>query len=83
MKPTSAHTIQNYLGLSETFIYSYLKILKTYNPFNITARLVEVNNMKQSLKAIGYSAEKIRIQHIGVDVEKFQFTEKKLTLNEK
>ena len=39
--------------------------------------------MKQSLKAIGYSAEKIRIQYIGVDVEKFQFTEKKLTLNEK
>ena len=78
MKPTAAHTIQNYLGLFETFIYSYFKNLKAYNPINITARLVEANNMKQSLKAIGYSAEKIRIQHIGVDVEKFQFIEKKL-----
>ncbi|HHT9104917.1 MAG TPA: hypothetical protein ACFYD7_03495 [Candidatus Wujingus californicus] len=76
MKPTSAHTIQNYLGLSETFIYSYLKNLKAYNPFNITARLVEFNYMKQSLKAIGRPTEKIKIQHIGVDVEKFQFIEK-------
>ena len=51
-------------------------IIKTFSEGELF--LVEANNMQQSLKAIGYSAEKIRIQHIGVDVEKFQFIEKKL-----
>ena len=43
--------------------------------------LVEGNNMKQSLINIGCPAEKIKIQHIGIDIEKFQFRERTLSQN--
>jgi colanic acid/amylovoran biosynthesis glycosyltransferase len=39
--------------------------------------LVEGNNMKQLLMEIGCPVEKIRIQHIGIDTEKFHFKERK------
>ncbi len=37
MKPTVAHAIQHYLGLSETFIYSFLTHVKRYKPIVLTA----------------------------------------------
>ncbi|MBI2470460.1 MAG: glycosyltransferase [Planctomycetes bacterium] len=39
MKPTVAHAINNYLGLSETFIYSYLTNLKRYKPIVLTTQV--------------------------------------------
>ena len=44
MKPTVAHAINNYLGLSETFIYSYLINLKRYKPIILTT---QVTNLEQ------------------------------------
>lgn len=38
--------------------------------------LVEGNNMRRSLIEIGCPAEKIRIQHIGIDMGKYQFKER-------
>lgn len=44
MKPTIAHAIHNYLGLSETFIYSYLTHTKGFNPIVLTT---QVSNREQ------------------------------------
>jgi len=41
---TIAHAINNYLGLSETFIYSYLTNLKRYKPIVLTT---QVTNLEQ------------------------------------
>jgi len=38
VKPTIAHAVQTYLGLSETFIYSYLKNIKRYTPIVVTSQ---------------------------------------------
>ncbi len=40
MKPKIAYAIHNYLGLTETFIYSYLIHIKTFTPLVITASAV-------------------------------------------
>lgn len=42
MKPTIAHAIRCYLGLSETFIYSYLENIKTYNPIVLTTETLNL-----------------------------------------
>ncbi|HHT9136016.1 MAG TPA: glycosyltransferase [Candidatus Wunengus sp. YC60] len=39
MKPIIAHAIQTYLGLSETFIYSYLTNIKRYKPIVLTTQV--------------------------------------------
>jgi len=39
---TIAHAINNYLGLSETFIYSYLKNIKRYKPIVLTTRITNL-----------------------------------------
>jgi hypothetical protein len=44
LKSTIAHTINNYPGLSETFIYSYLTNLKRYKPIVLTT---EISNTEQ------------------------------------
>ena len=44
MNQTIAHAINNYLGLSETFIYSYLTNLKRYKPIVLTT---QVTNLEQ------------------------------------
>jgi len=40
--------------------------------------LVEGNHMKEKLINLGCKTEKIKIQHIGVDVDKFKYSERKL-----
>ncbi|MBI5795095.1 MAG: glycosyltransferase [Planctomycetes bacterium] len=42
MKPTVAHAINNYLGLSETFIYSYLTNIKRYKPIVLTTQITHL-----------------------------------------
>ncbi|MDE2215718.1 MAG: glycosyltransferase [Planctomycetota bacterium] len=59
------------LPREEVWNNAYQRLFKEGDLF-----LVEGNNMKQSLKNIGCPAEKIKIQHIGIDVEKFQFRER-------
>jgi colanic acid/amylovoran biosynthesis glycosyltransferase len=44
MKPTVAHAINNYLGLSETFIYSDLTNSKRYKPIVLTTQITNLEH---------------------------------------
>jgi len=49
VKPTIDHTTHNYIGLSETFIYSYLKNLKRHNSIVLTAKAINLEQFPFSL----------------------------------
>ena len=44
--------------------------------------LVEGNHMRQSLVKLGCPEEKIVVQHVGVDLERIEFLERKLSIDE-